>query len=328
MAPFLPRAPKKKRADKAHESKSTSPPLAAPTRIGFGEYFHPTLFDKAGLYARLEFIGKIEELAQEVLVDLAESVRPNYERVRSIIDQAEPLSLDAEILRHLAKNGRDEFAPLLAALEGWIERHSLNAEWVRNMALRTLFHWTGKIVVVQGQPLRFMAPISANNSEIIEQPFSFSDYGWRITNETRTTFIARITAEFNSYLGGYLSRVESRAEGAGWTRTPQIRKSEKDSDLFRHFEWLVRWQCQGWTTTEIAKEYGLGNPRKPKSAKESTEIPGSAHSAGKRASYAAQSDRRRKAAYRTVHDGLTKAAHLLDLPLRPGKKADENNLSQ
>ena len=89
MAPFLPIAPKKKGADKAHKSKSTSPPVAPPTRIGFGEYFHPTLFDKAGLYARLEFIGKIEELAQEVLVDLAESVRPNYERVRTTIDQSE-----------------------------------------------------------------------------------------------------------------------------------------------------------------------------------------------------------------------------------------------
>jgi hypothetical protein len=72
MAPFLPKAPKKKRADTAQESKSTSLPVAQTTRIGFGEYFHQTLFDKAGLYARLEFIGKVEELAQEVLVDLAQ----------------------------------------------------------------------------------------------------------------------------------------------------------------------------------------------------------------------------------------------------------------
>ncbi|MGZ3556150.1 MAG: hypothetical protein ACXWM9_09940, partial [Gemmatimonadaceae bacterium] len=64
MAPFLPRAPKKKRADKAHESKSTSLPVAPPTRIGFGEYFHPTLHDKAAHYAKLEFIGRIEEKAQ------------------------------------------------------------------------------------------------------------------------------------------------------------------------------------------------------------------------------------------------------------------------
>lgn len=88
MAPFLPVAPKKKRADTAHESKSTSLPIAPPTRIGFGEYFHPTLYDKAGLYAQLEFIGKIEVFGQAVLVDLAESVRPNYERVRTVMDQS------------------------------------------------------------------------------------------------------------------------------------------------------------------------------------------------------------------------------------------------
>jgi hypothetical protein len=327
MAPFIPAARKNKGAAKARKSKSTSRPVASPTRIGVGEYFHPTLFNRAGFYAQLEFIRKIEELAQEVLVNLAESVRPNYERVRSLMDEPKLLSLDAATLRNLATNDRHEFAPLLAALEAWVHRQNLNADWVRNMVLRTLFHWTGN-VVAQGQRLQFVAPIPVRNAVMTKIPFSISDYGWRITEETRTTFIARITVKFDSYLAGYLSRVESRAEEGGWTRTPQIRKSEKGSDVFRHFEWLVRWQCQGWTTTAIAKEYGLGNPRKPKSAKGSTEIRSSGHSARERTSYAAQSDRRRKAAYRTVRDGLTKAAHRLDLPLRPGKGADQNILSQ
>jgi hypothetical protein len=328
MAPFIPVAPKKKGVDKAHKSKSTSLPVAQPTRIGFGEYFHPALFDKAGLYARLEFIGKIEVFAQEVLVDLAESVRPNYERVRNVMDQSELLSLDAEILRNLAKNGRNEFASLLTVLEAWIERHSLDAEWVRNMAFRTLFHWTGRNVVVQGRPLRFMAPVSATNSQMIEVPFSFSDFGWRTANETRKAFVQRVRAEFNSNLAGYVRRVERRAVDAGWTKTPEIRKSGKDSDPFRHFEWLVRWQCQGWTTTKIAKEYGLGNARKAKSTKRSAEIHNSNDGESERGTYTAQRDRRRKAAYRTVHDGVTKAAQLVDLPLRPGNEADENNSSQ
>jgi hypothetical protein len=327
MAPFIPVAPKKQRADKAHKSNPTSLPVAPPTRIGFGEYFHPTLFDKAGLYAQFEFIRKIEELAQEVLVDLAESVRPNYERVRTTMDQSKLLSLDAETLRNLAKNDRNEFASLLASLEAWTERHSLNADWVRNMVLRTLFHWTGRNVVVQGQPLQFSAPTPAKNSLMAELPFSFSDYGWRITDETRNAFVARVTAEFNSHLAGYVRRVESRAEEAGWKRTPQIRKSGKDSDAFRHFEWLVRWQCQGWTTTKIARQYGPGNSRKGKSAKTTTVISGSGAGARDRSTYAARSDLRRQAAYRAVHKGLLKAARLLALPLRPGKQADENNLS-
>ncbi|MGZ3464093.1 MAG: hypothetical protein ACXWMP_11380, partial [Gemmatimonadaceae bacterium] len=60
MAPIYPVAlEKKKRAENANTSTSVSLPVRQPTRLGFGEYFHPTLFDKAGLYARLEFIGKI-----------------------------------------------------------------------------------------------------------------------------------------------------------------------------------------------------------------------------------------------------------------------------
>lgn len=322
MAPFIPRAPKRKHGDKAPEAKPISLPKAPPTRIGFGEYSHPTHYDKAGLYAQLEFIEKIEELAQDVLVDLAESVRPNYERVRSVMDQDELLSLDADTLRNLAKIDRNEFPPLLAALEAWTKRHNLNAEWVRNMVLRTLFEWTGKILVVPGRRLQFSAPISAKKSVMAEIPFSFSAYSWRITDETENAFRARVTTEFRTYLDGYIGRVSAHAEEAGWTKTPQVRKSGKDSDGFRHFEWLVRWQCQKWTTTKIAKQYGLGNPRKAKSAKQSAEIP------SERSSYAAQSDRRRKAAYRTVRDGLTKAGDLLELPLRPGYEADENNLSQ
>jgi hypothetical protein len=328
MAPFIPRAPKGKRAEKTHKPGSNSLPMEQPTRIGFGEYSHPTLHDKAGRYAKLEFIGKIEEIAQEVLVDLAESVRPNYERIRAVIDQDELLSLDAETLRDLAKDRRNDFGGLLAALEAWTERYSLNADWVRNMALRTLFHWTGKIVATKGQRLQFIAPISGPNSKMAEVPFSFSESGWRITDETRTTFVARITAEFDSYLAGYMNRVESRAKKAGWMRTTQIRKSEKGADAFRHFEWLVRWQCQRWTTTKIAKEYGLGNPRKAKSAKGSTEIHSASHRETDRTSYAAQRDSRRKAAYRSVHDALEQTAELLDLPRRLGKKADKNNLSQ
>jgi hypothetical protein len=238
------------------------------------------------------------------------------------------LSLEVETLRQFATNGRNDFGGLLAALEAWTERYSLNADWVRNMGLRTLFHWTGRIVVAKGQRLQFSAPISVTKPGSAEIPFSFSASGWRITDETRNAFAARVTAEFKSYLAGYEKRVRRQAEEAGWTKTPQIRKSEKGPDAFRHFEWLVRWQCQRWTTAEIGKEYDLGNPRKTKSAKRSTEIPYSDHAPSERGSYAAQSDRRRKAAYRTVRDGLTKAADLLDLPLRPGHEAGENNLSQ
>lgn len=329
MAPIYPAAlKKKKRVENGHKSEPISLPVSQPTRVGFGEYFHPTLFDKATLYARLEFIGKIEELAQTVLTDLAQSVRPDYEQLRNVTEASELLLLNAEMLRHFAHDNQHEFAPLWRALEAWIKRHNLDADWVRDMALRTLFHWTGRIVASRGIKLHFSAPILPNLVTVEEAPFVLSDFGWIITNETRKAFVARITAEFNSYLAGYLRRVENRAKETGWIKTPQIRKSEKDSDAFRHFEWLVRWQCQQWTTTKIAKEYGLGNPRKPKSAKGSTGTAAANRNSGQRSSYAVQSDRRRKAAYQSVRDGLEKASNLIGLPLRAAHEGGENNLSQ
>jgi hypothetical protein len=328
MAPFVRAAPKKRLAEMTDKPKSKPLSVAQPTRLGFGEYFHPTLFNKAALYARFEFLAKIEQLAPKVLVDLAESVRPAYEQLRSTIEEAELLSLNSEALRKRAESDRNEFATLLKSLDEWLEGQHLNADWVRDTALATLFGWTGR--VIQGHQLRFGSPpySAVNPLRPDELLFSFSDYGWTVTNETRNRFVARVRAEFESTLAGYISRIEDRLEEQGWKKTPEIRKAENDSDSFRHFEWLVRWQCQGWTTTQIAKKYGLGNQRKAISAKKSAAIRHSGARAEKGAGYAVESDRRRKAAYRTVHDGLTKAAHLLDLPLRPGKEPAENNSSQ
>ncbi|MGZ3436457.1 MAG: hypothetical protein ACXU9O_09330, partial [Gemmatimonadaceae bacterium] len=123
MAPFI-LAARKKLTENAHKSKPSSLPVEPPARLGFGEYHFPAHFNKAALYARLEFIQKIEDLAQEVLRDLAESVRPAYERLRIEIGDAELLSLNAETLRNLAKHGRNDFGSLLERLEDWIASHS------------------------------------------------------------------------------------------------------------------------------------------------------------------------------------------------------------
>ncbi|MGH7650980.1 MAG: hypothetical protein ACREMS_03970, partial [Gemmatimonadaceae bacterium] len=200
-----------------------------------------------------------------MLVDLAEFVHPVYEQLRNVVPDSALLSLNAESLRNLAANGRNEFAALSKALELWIAKWHLNADWIRSTALATLFNWTGR--VIDGKQLRFgVAPYSAADPlKPDEQFFSFSDYGWRITSETKSAFMARVRAEFEEILGGYVTRIENRVEKEGWKNTPEIRKTEKDPDPFRHFEWLVRSQCQGWTKAKIAREYRFGNPRNAKS---------------------------------------------------------------
>lgn len=327
MAPSIPEAPKKV-GEEPRESKPTSLPLPPPTRIGFGEYFHPALYNKPTLYGQLEFIRKIETLVPDVLVDLVESVRPAYEQLRTVVPESDLISLNSGALRTLAETRRNEFAPVLVALDTWTERWHLDADWARDMALTTLFGWTG--TVIRGNQLKFAWPSisAANPLKPEEQLFSFSDYGWIVTRETRNEFVARIRAEFEFKLAGYVKRVDSKAKNAGWKKTPEIRQSAKGADLFRHFEWLVRWQVQKWTTTQIAAKYGIGNRRKKKSAHQSTVIAGFNNPASDSEIFSAEKDLHRKSRHQTVHDRLERAAELIDLPLRFGKKVVKKNLSK
>jgi hypothetical protein len=241
-------------------------PITPPKRLGVGEYFHPTLYDKATIWARLEFLALIERLAEGVLVDLATNVRPFYESQRHTLPYHELLTLSSDRLRKLADARVGEFDLLQESVE---EKYHLKADWVRDTSLRTLWHWTGARIVVPNRTLLF-TPLSNSGANPLtpeQMRISFSDYGWEMTNETRSAFVKRIQTSFESFLDEYVALADKRAIKAGWKKTPALRRSARNSDTLRHLEWFVRWQIQEWTTTQIADEYGLGYARTRKSPK-------------------------------------------------------------
>lgn len=282
-----------------------------PTRVGVGEYFHPIKHPKALLYGRFEFLRKIEALAPEVLKSLASVVRMHYEPLRREIDSFQLLTLKSENLRQNITEGKTSFLPLNTALQSWCDQFYLDADWVRDFALNTLYHWTGDTIIVkESHGWTLGGSIADEVLSESERAFSYSHSGWEMTYTTKNDFIRQMRADFESRLAGYVHTAEEKAKADGWKKTPALRKADKRSDVYRHVEWLVRWQIQQWETSRIADEYGLGKKRK-------TPQTDSAVATAK--TRADERTRKSQSGYKSVHDAISKAAKLIELPLRRAK---------
>ena len=303
--------------DSAELAPLTAPikrvPKWQPTRVGVGEYYHPTKYPKVALYGRIYFLDKIEILAPEVLKSLASAVRMHYEPLRRDFDPFEFLTLRSEGLRRRIAEGQAELLPLRDSLQLWCEQFHLDADWVRDIALNTLYHWTGEVITV-GESHGWSIGASHGEEPLNdgERAFSYSHRGWEMTYTTKNNFIRQIRADFENRLNGYLRSAEEKAKNEGWKKTPALRKTGKQADVYRHVEWLVRWQVQQWETSRIAAEYGLGKKRK-------TTKPTAATAA---ITNAEEKTRKSQSAYKTVRDAISKAAKLIELPLRRGNSTD------
>ncbi len=284
-----------------------------PTRAGAGEYFHPTKYNKAALYGQFEFLRKVEELAPEVLVVLASVVRLHYEPLRREFSEHELLTLRSDTIRQRIADGQEKLVPLDAALNSWAREFHLNANWVRDIALNTLFHWSGGRIEIGASPgWAFIGGPSARPLSQQEMEFHFSDSGWDMTYSTKNDFIQKMRSGFEAYLAAYVKSAEQKAELGGWKRTPALRKKGKQSDVFRHVEWLVRWQVQEWEASRIANDYALGKQRAKRGI--------NASAAPVTAAITTREGKvvrgKRQSGYKSVHDAITKAAELIELPLR------------
>ena len=286
-----------------------------PTRVGVGEYYHPIKHPKVALYGRFEFLRKIETLAPEVLDSLASAVRMHYEPLRHEMDSFQLLALRSESLRERIAAGQKSLLPLNAALQSWCEQFHLDANWVRDFALNTLYHWTGEVInVTEGHGWTFGGSRAEEVLSEAERTFSFSHRGWEMTYTTKNNFIRQIRADFERRLAGYVHTAEEKAKADGWKKTPALRKTAKESDVYRHIEWLVRWQVQQWEASRIADEYG-GLGKKRKTARIDPAVAATKVRAEERT-------RKSQSSYKSVHDAISKAAKLIELPLRRANSTD------
>lgn len=80
---------------------------------------------------------------------------------------------------------------------------------------------------------------------------------WNPATESRAAAKARLEAGFRLEVEAFLNRAEHAAIAAGWSRTPRKRARTRRADPNLHFEWLARFQVQGWSYGAIANHYDV-----------------------------------------------------------------------
>jgi len=200
--------------------------------------------------------------APEVLDSLDEKVKEKYvEALGMLLPHFPPIG--HQVALNCAALETPEVLAKYPALElvreslwKWSMKWHLDADWVRDTALRTLYHrWSG------AQPRREWVFLSYNGEEPvpeIERALRFDDFGWEMTRYTKRTAEKKIRAKFDNFLKGYFGRLEERAEARGYQRTPELRPSKENQNPLRHIEWFFRWQIQGWSYRQIAEKYRIG----------------------------------------------------------------------
>jgi len=78
--------------------------------------------------------------------------------------------------------------------------------------------------------------------------YAFGCSPWNPRRETRAQARHRILAELTTKVDQALEGEEKRAQLGGLERAPLKQQGD-------HFEWLVRYQIQGWSHNKIAREY-------------------------------------------------------------------------
>ena len=214
--------------------------------------------------ARRTFLEKIEDVAPEVLNSLRDDVFPHYRQPPELLEES-PTPVDekhrplAPELRNLIAGTADpkvydsslQNEQLRTALSAWARRFNLGEAWVLRAATGTLAMWS---LGVSYNTWIYPAPGYFFGLTEEERQFAFAHPGWQPDILTRDQIAANTRAAFEIHLKRYLDRIEGLAAAWGLERTSE-KRSRWGQDASRHFEWLVRWQVQGWTQKRLRKEF-------------------------------------------------------------------------
>lgn len=217
-------------------------------RLGEGEFYEPE-YDTPRLWGRVEFVRRAAEIEPKLLESLVDDVFP-------------------------FESGEDERG-LKRAFAAWRERWCLLDDWIvpfvayvsprryddddirryvrppedRAAMLREVKRTWGSVVVRYPPRSEPASPTMWFPSQL----FKFQYSPWMPTMEWRSNYTAFVKHSFERALNEYLDDIERRAEAAGLKRTPEKRARSGDATL--HYEWLARWQVQGWSYAAISKHY-------------------------------------------------------------------------
>ena len=255
------------------DPKTRDPPKAvnmAPrgkrSRLGYGEFAPPGEQSLSTWEARRIFFDKIEDLAPRVLRALHEDVFPHYEPPLewAVDDELAAQERYEEVKCRLlllirgsseqdVYSRMEEDPALKDRLVMWATKFHIYEDWVLKSALGTLAFWS-----LGASSLTWIHPAPLQSSALTddERRFAFEHPGWYPELLTQEQAEANIRLVFDASLRLYFERIEALAKDRGLKRTP-TKRSRSGQSALRHFEWLVRWQVQGWTQQRIANEADL-----------------------------------------------------------------------
>jgi hypothetical protein len=227
-------------------------------------------------YGRYVFKEALRRTTPEVLDSLHQEVLPIY---KAITPEVVKQRLSSRKLRPLGESGFDidpafeeeagdflltwyevqsdtsgtkQIVQLNEGLQRWSQQFNLDAEWILDAAVQTLFTWSRhspdqsalKWGRVPGLDMRFE-----------QREFNFSDAGWNGEEETWKDFEDRVTRRFKKQLQEYRVDITNLAVNQGWTERHDFKEKQ-------HFDWLALYQVRQTSPKEITKHFSLVR-RKP-----------------------------------------------------------------
>lgn len=221
-----------------------------PKRFG-GEYYSPKA-PAPLVRARWSFWKVVFETEPKVVLDLftTEALKVWAERPDSAIPAVAVEHVHAWQCRwNLPDQWARDFALSMLSFVAFVEAHHEDIEGLfeadDTAAIDIIFR--GAIPPSDRRTLDMAMEVSGT-LPLVEEGFLPAVDRWVVTEETRKDATARMRRSFEQQLQQYLDAVEMEAREAALLRTP-----EKHQHL--HYEWLARWQVQGWSYGQVAMHY-------------------------------------------------------------------------
>jgi hypothetical protein len=131
----------------------------------------------------------------------------------------------------------------------WAKGWNLSDAWILDAVFRTL-----AVLVTHPSFEGFRPPHFFDLAERAP-PFTFQHSGWQPHWKSRASFLGELREDFELAARKYMKAREEEATRRGFEPAP-MKKAQLGANALQHFEWLVRFQVEGWTHERIKDEYG------------------------------------------------------------------------
>lgn len=239
--------------------------------LAYCEYVSPDTRDSIqASRARLRLFETVRSTCPKMLKELSDKVFPLFEELAGASHifwgiNGPPHVSPHELLTQTSvasSGGHTADTPastkkrqeLKLAFDAWANAFHLTERWAKDETVRTLGHWHRD---PEGRKSLKWNPFYAHSSRAsIGKPFEFCCEGWETELLTWSRYRESVCRRFKEKLREYEKATRQQAESCGLVR------SQRKYSLV-NFEWFVRYQFAGWSSTKIAEECWLGQSRGP-----------------------------------------------------------------